>query len=169
MAENYPTLNGEAQSWSNISVIVQGYGGVELPAADLKDISWGETVEVGEQRSTGGKLKARTVGQNSCEAKATFYADGYDALIDNLATIAIALGRVDADGAARISLVGFDVLIQHTPVDQSWITEKKIMGCRVLSDAGSHAEGTDADTHEVSLNPVKVMRKTKSGKWVVLL
>lgn len=169
MAENFPTLNGEAQSWANIAVIVQGYGGTELTAADLKDLSWSETVEVGEQRSTGGKLKARTVGQNKCEAKATFYADGYDALLENLAAIAVARGFVDPTGAAKVSLVGFDVLIQHTPMDQSYLVEKKLEGCRLLSDSGSHSEGTDAETIEVGLNPVRVSRKTKAGTWVVLL
>lgn len=169
MSEDFPTLNGEAQGWFNAQIFVQGYGGVELAAADLKDISWSETVEVGEQRSTGGRLKARTVGQNKCEAKATWYADGYDAFITNLATIANALGRVDSSGAAQISLVGFDILIQHTPLDQSWITEKKIMGCRMLSDSGQSGEGTDAETVETGLNPTRIMRKTKSGLWVVLL
>ena len=169
MAESYPTLNGEAQSWTNIRVAITPYDGTELDAADLSDISWSGTIEVGEQRMTGGRLKARTAGMPKCEAKATFYADGYDRLIDALAKVAIAKGFVNAAGAARIALVKFDVLIMHTPIDQSTIKSVLLEGCRLLTDSASMSEGTDADKLEVSLNPVEVTRTTTTGQKVVLL
>lgn len=168
MGSSYPTLDGFAQSWADIVVTASPYGGGQINVEDISDISCERTVETGEQRKTGGDLVATTVGSAKYTAKSTFYASGYEALLDELAKQAIAMGRVTAGGEAQVSLVRFDILIQHTVIGTTDIRKKEIMGCRIIKDAFSGSEGNDPDKLEIDLHPMRIVYTVK-GKRIVLL
>lgn len=164
--QDYPTLNGEAQSWSNVSATLTPNGGTALDTKDFSDISWSRSLEVGEQRgASGGRVMRRTVGQVSYESSITLYASGYERLIAALKEIAPTRGN-----QALISLVAFDLQIFHTPVidAEETIREVKLKGCRVLSDSFSGAEGTDADKVEVGISVIEIA-KLVDGQEVVLI
>jgi hypothetical protein len=167
-AESYPTFDGEAQSWADIKVTLQPYGGAELAAGSISDVSLGVSVERGEQRSAGGALVALTGGQETCEGSITWYADGWDAAQEALAAVAIAKGWVDGNGTARIGKVPFDVVIQHELVDGS-IRQVDMKGCRLNGHSSDFTEGTDADKIETPVSVMRIVRRTAKGTAVSML
>lgn len=162
MAETFPSLNGVAQSWADIGVTVQVTGGTSQRTDDIADISYGTTVELGEQRGVGMEIKKRTRGQRSYEGKITFYADGMRSMLSALAAVAPA----DAGGFKDTSQVVFDVLIQHSPPGVTEISEVQLIGCRLLTRNANHAEGTDPDKREGTLSIGRILEKI-DGAWVV--
>lgn len=158
----YPTLNGEAQSWANISAKATLYDGPSIDLSDIAGLDWDVAIERGIQRRTDGQIKARTRGQATPTAKVTFYADGCQVFLSKLIDIAIAKGYVDS-GEALYGMVGFDIIVNHTPLGGDGIRTVEILGCVLAKDAASHSEGTDADKNEIELNCVRVVR-TVQGK-----
>jgi hypothetical protein len=167
--ESFPTYNSEAQSWANIEFTVQAYDGPAIEDIDIKDLSGGPKVDVGEQRKPGGTLVATTAGSQSCEGKGTFYVSGVKKMHKGLVQVARAKNFLRS-GMPRIALVRFDVLYQHTPLDAEAGEIGKIMwkGCRILSDMRSMSEGNDADTVEIDLHPMDIWIWV-DGAWAVLL
>lgn len=165
MAEQeYPTLNGIAPSWADIATSYTIYGGKLVEMRDFSDLSWSDTVEVGEQRgASGGRVMKRTAGAKSSEAACTMYRSGYRQLVKALMEKAPLRGN-----QRQISLVGFDILIQHTPVGETEIYVTKLKGCRLLGRSYSTSEGSDADKLEVTLNPLEIA-DIVDGVEVVLL
>lgn len=160
----YPTLNGYAPSWADISTSATVYGGPLIEMTAYKSIDWSSIVEEGRQKgASGGRDMLRTVGQVSHTAKATFYRSGLRALDRALMAVAPVRGN-----QRLISLVGFDVLIQHTPPGESDIYVVKLVSCRKLSDSETYTEGTEAETADVDLNPIYIA-KIIDGEEVVLL
>jgi hypothetical protein len=156
--QEYPSLNGVAPSWADISVSMTVHDGELIETADIAGINWSRTVEVGEQRGTsGGRPMKRTRGSVSYEAGMTVYADGYNRLIRGLKSAAEAKGYVRGN-QVLISLVTFDVLIEYTPPGSDEIIRRKIKGCRLLGDSEDAAEGTDATQEELTLNPIEVVQ-----------
>jgi len=103
-------------------------------------------VEVGVVRGTsGGRKRKRTTGQADSECTVTFYKTGWKRFRTVLAA-----------KNPKISLVGFDILIQHTPPGSTEIHNVKIVGCRVLGRSADMAEGADPDKIEVTVNPMLI-------------
>ncbi len=159
---SFPVLNGVAPSWADIAVRASPDGGALIEMADISAINTSATVEVGTQ-SEGGRVIQRTQGSIAYEAGWTLYAGGYLKLYRALAAIAPVLG-----GQARVSLVPFTVSVIWTPFGSVDIFEKRIKGCRLLSDSEDSAEGNDAAQAEFTLSPLQIVRVI-DGREVVLL
>ncbi len=159
-----PTLNGITPSWADIQTTFSVPGGESLETADYAAINHSSTVEIGEKRgASGGQVTATTVGQSAHEATVTFYKEG---LLRFFAILA-ALAPTRAD-EKLISLVHFDILIQHTPLGSADIHKTELRGCRVLTDDEQSGEGVDAAQVEVQLH-VKQRRRYINGQAVTLL
>lgn len=170
----YPVLDGYAPSWADIAVRMNPFsgpiGGVAAAAGapllemdEIAAITSGATVELGEQRGPGGRVKKRTTGAVSQEASVTLYRSGFQGFLRRLKAAAPLEGN-----QRRIALVTFNVTIQHTPPGSVEVFERRIKGCRVTGNAMNNAEGTDADQVEVPLNPIQVVDMI-DGEEVVLL
>ncbi len=150
MAQEYPSLNDVEPSWADIGLSFPIYGGLTHITKDVAAVKWSDKVDVGIVRGANGGRKAkRTTGQYDCDASVTFYRSGW-------AAFRAALAAKDT----RISLVGFDIIINHTPPGSSDIFKVKIAGCRVLGRSSDMAEGADADKIEV---PLSVMLIEEDG------
>lgn len=146
MAQEYPTLNEVAPSWSDLSLSFPMYGGDTVKLTDIAAVKWSDSVEMGMYRGTnGGRKSRRTTGQYDCECTVTFYKAGWVAFQEALAAL-----------NPKISLVGFDILIQHTPPGSAKIFTVKVTGCRIAGRSADMAEGSDADQIEVAMNPMLI-------------
>lgn len=167
----YPSVDGVAVSWADIQVTASidnggsSSGGVPLLSMlDIAAIKWGRKVEPGEQRgASGGRIMKRTVGQGSQEASWTLYRSGVRTLLKNLMKRAPVRGN-----QVRISLVSFDIVVQHTPIGDPEIYETIMKGCRYLGDDDDMKEGSEADKIEIALNPIEIANII-NGQEVVLL
>jgi hypothetical protein len=159
---DYPVYNGIAPSWADIIVRITPDGAPLIDMKDIKSINTGRKVEVGEQRA-GGRVKKRTSGSGSQTASATLYRDGYQQLLRGLLALAPRRGN-----EAQVSLVHFGIQIQWTPPGSVEVYERRIKGCRLLGDDLNGAEGPDADTVDIELNPIEIA-DVIDGEEVVLL
>lgn len=160
----FPSLNAIEPSWADIQVTGTVLGGLLIDMSDIAALKWARKVEVGERRGTsGGRVMARTTGSLSHEASATFYRSGVRNLVKALMPLAPIRGT-----QSLISLVSFDILIQHTPPGEIEIYQTKIKGCRYLGDSDDMKEGNDADKVDVTLNPLEIVNII-NGQEVVLL
>lgn len=160
----YPSLNDVAPSWADIGITATVSGGDLLEMVDVAALKWSRKVEVGEKRGTsGGRVMARTTGQGSQEASITLYRSGRRRLLRSLMAKAPTRGN-----QKLISLVSFDILINHTPPNETDIYTVKIKGCRYLGDADDLKEGTDADKLEINVNPIEIV-DIIDGNEVVLI
>lgn len=164
MNQAYPSINDIAPSWADIGITFTVGGGDALDMMDIAAIKWSRKVEVGDQRGTsGGRVMARTTGQGSQEASATLYRSGLRKLLKSLMSKAPTRGNQKV-----ISVVAFDILIQHTPPGETEIYTTKIKGCRYLGDSDDMKEGNEADKLEITLNPIEIAQII-DGQEVVLL
>lgn len=146
-----PILDGICPSWVDIEVRVKGIlGGSLLKLGDIKAISSGSTVEVGEQRE-GGRVIQRTAGSVGHEAIWTLYASGYLKMQRALLPIAPLRGN-----QALISLVHFSIQILWTPPGSSDVFERRLKGCRLLGNKNDGAEGNDPSVYEMPLSPLEI-------------
>jgi hypothetical protein len=146
MATEFPTLNEVEPSWADIRVNFPIYGGQTVVTPDIAAIKWSDKVEVGTVRGTnGGRKSKRTTGQYDCDGAITFYRSGWGIFRTALAT-----------RNKKISLVGFDIIIQHTPPGVADILSVKILGCRILGRSLDMAEGSDAEKIEIPINPMRI-------------
>jgi hypothetical protein len=146
MGQEYPTLNDVEPSWADVTISLPIYNGETVATNDIAAVKWSDKVEVGTVRGTnGGRKSKRTTGQYDCDSSITFYKSGWKAFREKLAAI-----------NPKISLVGFDIMIQHTPPNSTAIHNVKIAGCRVLGRTADMAEGADADKVEIPINPMRV-------------
>ena len=146
----FPILDGFAPSWADVTLKIKPDGASVLTARDIKSISRGRSVDVGIQMA-GGRTKRSTVGSSSNEAGFVLYYSGSQAFMRALKDAAIAEGLVRDGNVAQVSLVFFQVDYIFTPPGSSEIIERRLKGCRLLSDTESPAEGTDALTVEYKL------------------
>lgn len=164
----FPSIDGDEVSWADIGVTCNVPGGASFAWVDLEAIKWSGKVEVGESRGTsGGRLMKTTAGSESSEASATVTRSGHAQLMEGLEIAAVAAGAIRGN-EVMISGVRFDILIQHTPLGSSRIYTTKLSGCRYLGDSSDMKQGNEADMIELTLNPVRIARKSLSGRWIVL-
>lgn len=162
--QNFPSLNAIAQSWSDIGVTLQLQSGPQLTTFDIVDIKHESIVEVGKMRgASGGRVMKRTTGQLDDTASMTLYAEAADRFEAALADVAPSRGDESA-----ISLVFFDIIIQHTPIGATYIRKIEVLGCRHVGRSEAYAEGTDPDKCEIKLDVAKIV-KVVDGKRIVLL
>jgi hypothetical protein len=140
--QEYPTLQDIEPSWADVRANFPIYGGQTIITPDLAAVKWSDKVDVGVARKmNGGRKSARTTGMYDCEATITFYRSGWK-------QFRLAL----AEKNKRISLVGFDILIQHTPPGETGIFNVKIAGCRIVGRSADMTEGADPEKIEIPVN-----------------
>jgi hypothetical protein len=147
----YPLLDGIAPSWADISAKIQATGVALFRAKDLKSLNSGSTVEVGVQQR-GGRPYQTTFGALSHEAGLTLYMSAALRLKRTLKDAALAQGLVRDGNIAQISLVFFQIDYAFTPPGTVEIFERRLRGCRLLSDTESYSEGTDPATVDYKLH-----------------
>lgn len=168
-SQSFPTVNGDACSWSDISVSLSIPEGAQIDVFDITGIKWADKVEVGEQYgASGGRLMETTRGKLSTESSMTIARKGALQFIEALAVAARAAGLVRGD-QVPISGIRFDVLVQHEPMGFDGILEAKLFGCRFLGRSHDLKEGNEADMVEITLNPLYAAEKSAAGDWIVLL
>lgn len=160
----YPVLDGMAPSYADIAVTCKLINGPLLEIKDIAAINTNSTLEIGEQRgASGGRVLRRTTGSKTDEASWTLYRTGYQKLLRALVSVAPRRGN-----QCLVSLVHFDVVVQHTPPGDEEIYEYRLKGCRVSGRALNAAEGTDAEQAEIPLS-VGELVDIIDGQEVVLL
>lgn len=151
-------------SWADIGVSITPTDAPILDITEISALSWSRTVEIGERRgASGGRVTARTTGSASFEASMTLYKSGHRKLLKALIAKAPLRGN-----QRKISLVTFDILVQHTPPEESEIYTTKIKGCRLLGDSEDMGEGTDAQQLEITLNPIEVVNIINNEEILLL-
>lgn len=151
--QEYPTVNGIASSWNDIKISMTPEGGSILDMVDIAGIKTDVKTEVGEQRgASGGRVLARTTGSVTYECSLTLYRSGLRKLQKALMENAPTRGN-----QRLISLVPFDIMIQHTPPGEAEIYERKVKGARYLGTSGDFKEGNDADQAEVTLSVIEIV------------
>jgi hypothetical protein len=165
VAQSYSSLIDFATSWANAQISITPYDGALLDECDVSAIAHSGTVEVGEQMS-GGRVKARTSGSVKYEASITLYRSGLQKLVKAL--VAAAPEYAKSGNRVRISLVGFDIDVHHSPPGATEIAHTRIKGCRLLGYSDDMSEGNDADQVELTLNPIENVNMI-DGQEVVLL
>lgn len=164
----FPSLQDVEPSWADVAITATVGGGALLAMADIAALKWSDKVEVGQRRGTsGGRVMARTNGSVDYEASGTFYRAGHRRLIKALMAQAVVAGAVRGN-QRLVSLVGFDIMIQHTPLGETEIYQVKLKGCRLLGRSHDMKEGNDADQIELQLNPIEIV-EIVGGVEVVLL
>jgi hypothetical protein len=162
------SVNVHECSWADIECTLLIPNGPSITIEDVEGWKWASKLEVGESRGvSGGRPRKRTRGSASHEASATATRGGWMALGEAIETAAIALGQQRGDQVI-IGGVAFDVLLQHSPLGDTRIYSVKLVGCRLLGDSSDMKQGSEADMVELTLNPLNIMRKSKSGNWLVL-
>ena len=141
----YPILDRIAPSWADVSCKMQPLGGSLLVTRDFKSINSGATLDIGSQMA-GGRVKQTTFGQLSNTFSFTLYLSGAQQFEKSLRDAAIAAGYVRDGGVVQIGLVFFQFDYLFTPPGSDDIYERRLKGCRLISDAEASAEGTDAMT-----------------------
>lgn len=168
MANDFASVNENEVSWSDIALTFKVIGGKTLKGLDWEGVKWSRKIDVGESRGTsGGRVRKRTAGAETADASGSATRAGWATLMEALEEAAVAAGLV-RDDQVIISNVPFDLTIQHTPLGSDRIYETMLVGCRFLGDASDMKQGPDAEVIEVTLNPIQVKTKSKTGKWIVL-
>ncbi len=164
----FPSVQEQECSWADIKVTFLVAGGSTIPLVDLEAIKWSRKVEVGESRGTsGGRVMKRTAGAESVEASASVTRAGHARLMEGLEEAAVSADQIRGDQVI-LSGVAFDVTVQHTPLGSDRIYEAKLVGCRYLGDSSDMKQGNEADMIELTLNPMQILTKSSSGKWISL-
>lgn len=161
---DFPFVNDMECSWADIGISFTVFGGPVIEEPDVSAVKWDRAVEVGVKRgASGGRVRSRTRGSGSQNASMTMYRGGLLRLIRGL------MQKAPLRGNQRIiGVVQFDILVQHTPLLSTEIFKTKIKGCRYLGDSDDMSEGNEADTVEVTLNPIEVAQII-DGQEVVLI
>lgn len=160
-----PSLNGFAPSWADAAIKFGIYEGSLLEIADIKDISVSDSLTIGVQRAPGGRKRKRTTGELDNDASMTLYRAGLRNIASKLADVA---PKRDGD-IHQIGLVGFDIIVSHTPPGESAIFKIEIRGCRLSGRDWKMAEGPDAELVTVALNPMDVIEFDEKGRKIALI
>ncbi len=152
--QRFPILDGIAPSWADIKFTLSANGAPLLDMGDIKSINTGLSMEIGEQRgASGGRVMYRTTGNLKVESSATLYAKGFNKMLRMLAPLAPLRG-----GKVRqLRFVHFGGQLIWTPPGDTEIYEIRIKGCFYAGRAYNVAEGTDAQSVDVALNPAEIV------------
>jgi hypothetical protein len=147
----FPILDRVTPSWADFVLKIQPSGASLLTARDVKSLTSGSTLEIGLQLA-GGRVKQTTTGSASHEASMTLYLSGARAFEKALKEAAETAGYTRDGGVVQIGLVFFQVDYLFTPPGTDEIWERRLKGCRLLSDTEAPSEGTDATTVDYTLH-----------------
>lgn len=162
--QRFPILDGIAPSFADISVTSTMTGGPLLEIGDIKSINTGMSMEIGEQRgASGGRVIYTTTGNVKNECAMVLYATGFNKFLRAL--IALAPTRGDE---YLTSFVHFGLQCIWTPPGMNEKFEFQVQGCRYVGRQWNAAEGVDAQSIDVALNPKKIF-DVVDGKKVVLI
>lgn len=162
---DFPVFDGICPSYADIGVTTSLSGSPLIDMADIKSISTGSSLEVGELiGASGGRVMKRTTGTGKYTAGMVLYRSGYQKFLRALAAVA----PVRAGRQKRVALVHFQIKVAFTPPGDVEIYETIIRGCRFAGRDLNSAEGNDADTVDVKLNPLEIV-DIIDGEEVVLL
>lgn len=153
--QEFPALDGIVPSWADVIVKASPVGAPLIDMVDIKSIDTGTELEIGEQRgASGGRVLKRTTGSGKQTAKMVLYSSGFVKFLRGLKGIA-----PSRKGGAQkvIGLAHFGLQIQFTPIGSVEIYETRIKGCRYTGRGLNAAEGTDAQTVDVGLNPIEIV------------
>ncbi len=160
----FPVLDGICPSWADFYCKASPSGVALLDIKDVKSINTGTSMEIGEQRgASGGRVIKRTTGSVKNEASMTLYRSGYQKFLRGLKAAAPLRGNQRA-----MSLVFFGLQFLWTPPGDVEIYEVRIKGCRYTGRALNTAEGSDADTVDVALNPIEIVDMIDGEECVLL-
>jgi hypothetical protein len=165
-SNSYPVYNGVEPSWADVLITTTGDNIVLAEMKDLASIKMGRSVEVGLKKF-GGRVMSRTTGEQSQEFSWVFYRLGYQRFLRSLMAQAEAK-NFKRGNQLRISLVTFNVQVQHTPPGSNEIFDRRAKGLRVIGDSMDLGEGVDADKVEVPVSVIEIVDMI-DGKEVVLL
>jgi hypothetical protein len=149
---DFPVFDGIAPGWADIGLTISGSNVSLVQVGDIAAVSFGYTVEVGEQRE-GGRVIKRTRGSVSYEGSITFYASGWQKVLRALVEAA----PRNAKGQAQLSLVHFNVHRIWAPPGSTDLLEDKAKGCRILGRTIDASEGDDAQQVEVPLSVLELV------------
>lgn len=141
----FPIYDRIAPSWADFSVKIQPSGAALLTARDIKSLNSGSTLEIGVQMA-GGRVKQTTTGSATHEGSMTLYLSGAKEFERALKDAAVAAGYTRDGGVVQLGLVFFQIDYTFTPPGTDEIWERRLKGCRLLSESEAPAEGTDATT-----------------------
>lgn len=165
----FETLNGDAVSWSELSAVTKIRGGIPLPQPDLKSCDHAAKVERGDKRgASGGRVVSRTTGSATNSGSASWYKAGLRDFKRALKNAALAAGYINSDGHVQLSKVAFDLVIMHSYEGDPEIYIIKLVGCHLDGDSGKHAEGNEAETVDVELNPLRIVEVIDGVDTVLL-
>lgn len=160
-----PTLNGVEPSWAEINTTINVSGGAVLQTNDYKALDWESGIKRGDKRgASGGRVISRTTGEKTDTASGTFYKGGLRELKRKL----MAVAPKDSAGRPQLSRVAFDVVVKHSVGDDAEIYITKLLGCHLDKNAEKNAEGIEANTVDVDLNPIEIV-EVIDGQDTVLL
>lgn len=155
-------------SWADLQATLNIPGGKTVEVTDFEGFKWARKLDVGESRGlSGGRPKKRTKGSASYEGSATATRGGWMGLMEALEEAAVARGQVRGNEVI-VSGIGFDLILQHTPLGEDRIYTTKMGGCRYLGDSSDMKQGNEADMIEIVTTPIVVATKSKSGRWLVI-
>lgn len=160
---DYPAYNSVTPSWADISFKLSSTGIALFEMRDIAAIDLDPTVELGEQRGTGGRLMARTAGQSKYAGRIAFYLTGYQKALRSLKAVAPLKA-----GQRQVGLVHFNIQVAHTPVGDTEIYQRVGRGCRLIGAPKKSKEGTDAEQVECALSVAQIV-DIIDGEEVILV
>lgn len=164
-SNEFPLIDGFAPSWGDFSCTATPDGAPLIEMVDIKSIKTTLSLDVGEQRgASGGRVLAVTTGSAKNEAEMTLYYSGFVKFLSGLRALAPQV----RGGKRQLSLVRFGLIYMFTPPGSSVIYEVRIKGCRYTGRDHAPAEGPDATTLDVKLNPLEICDVIDGEECVLL-
>ena len=167
--QSFASVNVHECSWADAEFEMTVPNGPKISLVDFEAAKWARKLERGMTKGvSGGRPMKRTRGDASYEASLTASRGGWMIIVDAIAELAKALGRVRGD---RIIIGGieFDILVQHAPLGDSNIYQAKLTGCSYDGDSSDMKQGNEADMIEITVNPIEIATKLASEtEWKVI-
>lgn len=142
---NYPSYNDIAPSWADAVVRISPDGLPVITVEDIKGVNSNVSLEAGRQMA-GGRTMKFTAGTVNNEASLILYLSGWRTLVKGLVDAAPQRGT-----RYLLRYVRFGVNYIYTPVGETEIYERRLLGCCISGMPRNGAEGSDAAETEVPL------------------
>lgn len=158
MAYEYPEIQGSMTSWANIKVASEIHDGETFITRDYSAIDWDHALEVAAVPGTGPMPVGVADGAYTANGSMTMYARR--ALDFQKALMASKPGV----GFMRIF---FDLQLSWEPLEgDGEIITVKLVGCRIMSEAGKNAPGPDGAALEFPLFVTRVDKFHPDGTLI---
>lgn len=181
-SQTFPFIDGLAPSWADLTVSMSpprppGAIGGALSAASqaasavginplvlsqIQAINTGTSLEIDNVRA-GGRVIARTTGEETCTASMAFYTGGFQEFLTRISTLAPLRGL-----QRRAGLVHFDLDYQYRLPNNPVLYGCRIKGCRFAGREKNSTTGNAADIVTVALSVIQVV-DVVNGQEVCLI